>query len=155
MITDLPEEPCDEVAKDDGLVGLVVIVGRRNGGNVPQIGLPLVHVTVCRLCVEEEDSGCALDQPAPIQDSDAAVFHGLDGRSKLGVGGLHGLDLDGRLKTSLACEATLRDRIGPQRVREGDTYGLVVEGPNEGVTLAIFGRGYWGLGLDDRVDAAD
>jgi hypothetical protein len=35
------------------------------------------------------------------------------------------------------------------------TYGLVVERPNEGVAIAIFGGGYWSLGLYHRVDTAN
>lgn len=40
-------------------------------------------------------------------------------------------------------------------VSRASTYRLVVEGPDERVAVAIFCGGYWGLGLDDRVDAAD
>lgn len=35
LITDLPKEPCDEVTKDNGFIGLVVVVRRRDGGHVP------------------------------------------------------------------------------------------------------------------------
>lgn len=35
------------------------------------------------------------------------------------------------------------------------TYRVVVQRANEGVSIAIFGRGHRSLGLEDRVDAAD
>ncbi len=98
--TNLPEKPRNEVAKDNGLVGLIVVVGRRDGSSIPQVSFPLVHVAVCRLGVEEEDSGGTLDQPAPIQYANATLLHGLDCRREFGVGGLHLFDLDGRLENT-------------------------------------------------------
>lgn len=37
------EEPCDNVSKDNGFVGLVVVGWRGDTGEVPEISLPLVH----------------------------------------------------------------------------------------------------------------
>ena len=41
--THLAQEPCDDVANHDGLVGLVVVPGRGDTSEVPQIGLPFVQ----------------------------------------------------------------------------------------------------------------
>lgn len=43
QIAYLAEEPCDDVTKDDGLVGFVVIWRGRDAGQVPKISLPLIH----------------------------------------------------------------------------------------------------------------
>lgn len=111
-MTDLSEKPGDQVAEHNGLVGLLVVVRRRDRRDIPEIRLPLVHVIVCRLRIEEKDPGRALDQPPPVQDPDAAVSHRLDGRSKLGDGGLHGLNLDGRLGFESAPEIGTDKRPG-------------------------------------------
>jgi hypothetical protein len=39
----LSEEPGDEVSEYNGLVGLVVVLGSRDSGEVPQVGLPFVQ----------------------------------------------------------------------------------------------------------------
>lgn len=38
---------------------------------------------------------------------------------------------------------------------EDSTHGLLIEGPNKGVSVAIFSCGDGGFGLDDRVDTAN
>lgn len=94
----LSEEPGDEVAKDDGLVGLVVAGGRGDTGDVPEVALPLVQVAVGSLGVEEQDAGSALDQPAAVHVANATVLHGLEGGGELGGVGLHLFHLDGSLE---------------------------------------------------------
>jgi hypothetical protein len=44
--THLSEEPCDEITKDDRLVGFVVAWGRRNTSQVPQVPFPFIESTV-------------------------------------------------------------------------------------------------------------
>lgn len=40
------EEPCDEVAEDDSLVGFVVVWWGRDAGEIPEIALPFVEPVV-------------------------------------------------------------------------------------------------------------
>lgn len=40
------------------------------------------------LCVEEQDSRSAIDEPTSVEDANSTVSHGLDRSSKLGVRGL-------------------------------------------------------------------
>lgn len=46
-------------------------------------------------------------------------------------------------------------RESQQDTKRQSTYRLVVERPNESVTIAIFRRGYRRLGLEDGVNATD
>ena len=91
--TYLAEEPSDEIAKDNGVIGLVVVVGGGNGGNVPQVRLPLVLVVAGRFEVKQKHARGTLDEPSPVDDVDAAVLHRLDSRGELRVGGLDLLHL--------------------------------------------------------------
>lgn len=153
LITDegtyLAEKPSYQVPEDDGIGCFVVARRGRNRGNVPQIGLPLVCVFVGSFDVDEEDPWCALDQPSPIEDADATVSHGLNGGGKFRDIGLELLDFHSGLRLlALVRVPALRRRWEP-------TYGLVVEGPDQGVTLAIFGGGDGSFRLEDRVDTAN
>lgn len=93
----LAEEPCNQVAEDDGLVSLVVARRGRDTGSVPEIGLPLVEVTICRLGINEENAGSALDKPAPIQHADSSFLHRFHTRFDAGIGGLELFYLDSSL----------------------------------------------------------
>lgn len=73
----LSQEPCDQIAEDDGLVRLVVARWRRNAGNGPEVALPLVEELVSSAGVEEQDSRGAINQPATIECLNAAVVHVL------------------------------------------------------------------------------
>lgn len=99
---ELSQEPRDEVSKHHRLVGLVVTRRRRDAGRVPQIRLPLVQELVCSLCVDQQDARGTLDQPAPIDDADAALLHGGDGGSESGIRRRQRLDLDSSLDLLVA-----------------------------------------------------
>lgn len=99
----LSKEPCDKVTKHNSLVCFLVIIRGGDRGHVPQIRLPLVQIMICGFRVKEKDSWRTLDQPATIQNTNATIPHGLNRRSKLGVGGFDRLDLDGRLKGGVSC----------------------------------------------------
>lgn len=45
----LSEEPSSDIAKDNGLVRLMVIGRGRNSSHVPEIGLPFIHPGNCQL----------------------------------------------------------------------------------------------------------
>jgi hypothetical protein len=102
--TYLAEEPSDEIAKDNGVIGLVVVVGGWDGGNVPQIRLPLVLVVASRFEVKQKDPGSTLNKPSPVNNVDAAILHGLDGGGKLRVGGLNLLNLHRSLQFKESAE---------------------------------------------------
>src|SRR5690242_12971436 len=72
--TYLAKEPSDEIAKDDGVIGLVVVVGRWNGGNVPEVRFPFILVVAGRLEVKQKHARGTLDEPSPVDDVDAAVL---------------------------------------------------------------------------------
>lgn len=91
--TYLAEEPSDEIAKDNGVIGLVVVVGGWDRGNVPQIRLPLVLVVGGRFEVKQKDAGSTLNKPSPVDNVDATILHGLYSGGKLKVGGLDLLNL--------------------------------------------------------------
>ena len=109
----------------------MIVRWRWDAREVPEIALPLVEVVVGAAGIEEEDAGGALDEPAAVETLDAAGAHGLEGEGDGGVvlGRVLGLDLHGG--------------------------GLVGEGPDEAVAVAVFGDGDGDFGLDDGVDAAD
>jgi hypothetical protein len=145
--TYLSQEPCDQVAKDDGFVGLRVAGRRGDTGNRPQIALPLVEVSVGSAGVEQEHAGSAINQPSAVQGLDAPVGHRLDGGDEGRVFGFYLLDLDGGLTFGLA---VLRGPLllvvvvvvvccgqGP--------YRIFVERSQQCVCRAILGRCHLGL----------
>ncbi len=73
------EEPRDEVAKHDSLVRLVVVGWARDASEIPQVALPFVKAVVLAAGIEQQDSGCALDQPSSVQRLDALGAHALEG----------------------------------------------------------------------------
>lgn len=123
------EEPRDEVAKDDGFVGFVVVWWGWDASQVPQVALPLVQSVVFAARVEKEDFGCTFDQPAAVEDLDALVAHALDGADHGRVRRLARFDFHGS--------------------------GLVGERADESVSVAIFRYRDWNLGFDDSVNTAD
>lgn len=96
---------------------------------VPEIALPLVEARVLAAGIEEQHVRCTLNQPASVEDLDPGGAHAIEGRGEVGVLGLLGLDLHGG--------------------------GLVGEGADEGVAVAILGDSDRYFRLDDGVDAAD
>lgn len=127
--THIAQEPSDEVAKDDGLVCLVVVGRAGDASEVPEIGLPLVEAGVHAAGIKEKDLGVALDEPATVESLDALGLHGLESGSEMGVTGLLWLDLHRR--------------------------GLVGERADEAVSVAKLGDGDGHFGLDHRVDPPD
>ena len=71
----LAQEPCAEIAKDDGVVRLGVVRWCRNAGDVPEVGLPLVEPVHHRAAVKEQDSRPTLDEPPAVQELYAAFSH--------------------------------------------------------------------------------
>ena len=57
----LAEKPCNQVAKDDGFVRLMIVWGCGDASEVPQIALPLVEAMVLAAGVKEKDVRGALD----------------------------------------------------------------------------------------------
>lgn len=94
----ISEEPCDHVAEDEGLVGLVVVGGRRDARHVPQVTLPLVHPdmsasqavisspVVAAASVEEEHTRGALNEPAAVGVLDTLLAHRLESALQRGSG---------------------------------------------------------------------
>lgn len=93
-MTYLSKEPRDEVAKDNGLVGLGITWRRGNATNRPQIALPLVQIIVCSARVEKEDPRGSINQPAAIKGLDSSIVHRLDGVAKGRGGRVEFFDLD-------------------------------------------------------------
>lgn len=107
----------------------MVVGGRGDAGQVPEVALPLIEAGVGAAGVEEEDAGVALDEPATVEDLDALGAHGVEGGEEMLVGGLLWLDLHGG--------------------------SLVGEGADETVPVAEFLDGDGDLCLYDGVYAAD
>ena len=101
--TYLAEEPGYKVAKDNGLVRLLVAWGRRDARHVPEISLPLVHVGIGGLGINEQDARGSFYEPASIHYANAALLHGVDGGNQLRRGGLNFFHLNSGL-LSLAPE---------------------------------------------------
>ena len=59
----LGDEPDGEEAEDNGVVGLLVLVGHADVCALPQLTLPLVQFPRRRPDVEQRHLGVALDQP--------------------------------------------------------------------------------------------
>ncbi len=93
-MTYLSEEPGDEVAKNDSFVGLMIIRGRGDSGNIPEIALPLVEELVAGAGVDEQDTRSPFDQPAAVHQMDAAAPHRIHSRLDLKVFGLHLFDFN-------------------------------------------------------------
>lgn len=149
--TYLAEEPSNEIAKDNSVIGLVVVVGGRDGGNVPQVRLPLVLVVGGRFEVKQQDARSTLNKPSSVDNVDASIFHGLDGGGKLRVGGLNLLNLHRSLQFRESAE-------WPRLWEPGEgvrAHGLLVEGPDQSVAISIFGRRHRGFGLEHGVDSTD
>ena len=77
--TYLPQEPRDDVAEDDRLVGLVVVGRSRDTSEIPKVALPFIQPGVLTAGVEQDDLGGAFDQPPPIEQDHAFSAHGLYG----------------------------------------------------------------------------
>lgn len=61
---DLFEEPGNQGAQDECVVGLSVVVGQADAAGLPQVTFPAVQVPGCRTDVKQDHIGAALDQPA-------------------------------------------------------------------------------------------
>lgn len=91
----LAQEPCDEVSEHDSLVRLVVVGGRWNSSEIPEIPLPFVEFVILAAGVKEEHSRCTLDEPAAVESLDAPFSHCGQSFDHVRVGGLVGLYLHG------------------------------------------------------------
>jgi len=65
-----PKEPCDKVTEYDGLVRFIVVWRGRDPCQVPQIAFPFVELVKLAASVEQNDVGCAFDEPSTIEDFD-------------------------------------------------------------------------------------
>lgn len=139
------QEPCNQVAEYDGLVGFRVTWRRGDSRNRPQVALPLVQVSVRSAGIEEKDSRCTVDEPSSVQGLDAPIGHGLDGSDKSRVLWFYLLDLDRCLQRPLAVlwggHCCFVDKQGPYRIS--------VERSQQCVCRAILGRRDLSLGLED------
>lgn len=145
----LAEEPSDEVAKDNSLVGLVVVGWGRDAGQGPQIAFPLIQFVVARPSIKQEDTGSSIDQPTTVKSLDATVIHRLDGGSHGWITGLKLFDFDSSLQDSTSAGISTRHRWGIE------THRSSVPRTKESVGGAILGGCDLGFGLEDRVDTAD
>lgn len=66
-MTHLPQEPSDDVAEDNRLIGLMVVGRSWDASEVPKVTLPFVQPGVLATGVEQDDLGGAFDQPSPIE----------------------------------------------------------------------------------------
>jgi len=105
--THLAQEPGNQVAKDDGLVGLGIARRRGDASTRPQVALPLIQVSIGGARVEQKDARSAINQPPAIDGLDAPVVHRLDRRRHGQVLGLEFFDLDCDLLSSLAWQVPM------------------------------------------------
>jgi len=77
--TYLSQEPRDDVAEDDRLVGLVVVGRGWDASKIPKVTLPFVQPGVLTTGVEQDDLGGAFNQPSPIEQDHAFSAHRLYG----------------------------------------------------------------------------
>lgn len=83
--THLAEEPGDDVAKDDGLVGFVVVGRGGDASEIPEITLPFVETGVLTACVEEENVRGTFDEPSSIESLYAHTSHGVESGSQVRI----------------------------------------------------------------------
>ena len=126
--TYFPQEPSDDIAKDDCLVGLMVIGRGWDAGKVPKVALPFVQPRVLAASVEQDDLGGTLNQPSPVEQDHAFSAHGLYGCTEEGIFWFFWLYLHRR--------------------------GLVRERADEAVSVSVFRHCNGDLCLDDGVDTA-
>jgi hypothetical protein len=100
--THLAQEPRNQVAKDNGLIGLGITRRRRNASTRPQVALPLIQISVSGARVKQQHPRGTVNQPPTINRLDAPVVHRLDGRNHGRVLGLQFFDLDRDLFSALA-----------------------------------------------------
>ena len=60
-MTYFPQEPRDDVAKDDRLVGLMVVGRGWDASKIPKVALPFIQPGVLATGVEQDDLGSAFD----------------------------------------------------------------------------------------------
>ena len=126
--THFAQEPGDDVAEDNGLIGLVVVGRSWDASKVPEVTLPFIQPRILASSVEQDDLGSALDQPPSIKQDHAFSAHGLYGSTEEGVRWFLWLDLH-------------RGR-------------LVGERADEAVSVSVFRDSDRNLCLDDGVDSA-
>lgn len=61
---DLFEEPGNQGAQNEWVIGFPVMKGKANVAGVPQVPFPAVQVPGCRTSVKQDHIGAALNQPA-------------------------------------------------------------------------------------------
>jgi hypothetical protein len=127
--TYFPQEPCDDVAEDDCLVGFVIVGRSWDPGKVPEVAFPFVQTRVLATSVEQDDLWSALDQPSSIEQDHAISAHGLYGCTEEGIFRFLWLDFHWR--------------------------GLVRERTDEAVSVSVFRDRDWNLCLDDGVDSTN
>ena len=91
----LAEEPCYDVAKDNAFVGFVVARWCRDACEVPEIAFPLIEAVILAACIEEEDVGITVDEPATVEAFYALYTHGFEGSGDVRVSRLLRLDFHG------------------------------------------------------------
>lgn len=91
----ISQEPGDEVAQDNGLVGFLVTGWAWNARQIPEIRLPLVEFVIHAPSIEEQDVGIALNEPSPIEDLASLGAHRLNRSCDMLVCGLLSLDFHG------------------------------------------------------------
>jgi hypothetical protein len=123
MDSHLSQEPCNQVSKDNGLVGLGIAWRRGDAGRRPQVTLPLIEPSIARTSVKEQHTGRTVNEPASIERLDASILHRLDRGDKSRILGFYGLDLDRSLVSLSVLElpllfAALTDALfhGPKSV---------------------------------------
>lgn len=62
------KEPSSEESKDDGIVGLMVMLRHSNVRTIPQLPLPFIQLPCSRVDVKEDDVRIALNQPTTVQN---------------------------------------------------------------------------------------
>lgn len=63
-LADLFEEPGNQRAQNEWVIGFPVMKGEANVAGVPQVPFPAVQVPGCRTNVKQDHIGAALNQPA-------------------------------------------------------------------------------------------
>lgn len=108
----LSQEPSDDVAEDDCLVGFVIVWRSGDTCEIPKVAFPLVETNVLAAGIEQQDVRVALDEPAAVEGFDTSCSERLEGTCEMGILWFLGLYL--------------------HRCR------FVAEGTDEAVSVAIF-----------------
>lgn len=140
----LAKEPSNEITEHNSLVCLIIAMRCWDASSVPEIGLPFVQPPISRLCVDEQYSRGALNQPSAIYEVDPSGLHVVYGLGQLRYRRCKGFHFDSSLQ---------RDQLA-SLLRKAQSYRCSIKRADKSIAIAILSGGDGCFGLDYRIDTS-